>query len=147
MSISIKLSKDEISPDLERIKRKVQHAQPVLRAMGTEIVSITKRAFTDSALRQFSWPAKKSGQPATLIKKGMLLSSIRITAIDNRTVTVGSDRKYAAVHQLGSAKKKGRGSGIPARPFFPFSKDGKLASFADRKVRLVVKDKIDRIFV
>ena len=32
-----------------------------------------------------------------------------------QTCTVGSDRKYAAVHQLGSKKKN-----IPARPYFPF---------------------------
>jgi phage gpG-like protein len=76
-----------------------------------------------------------------LRKSGTLWKSIRITEKNNSTVTVGSDRAYAAVHQLGSKKKTGRGSGIPARPFFPVL-DGKLTAIARKKIDDVARAKV-----
>jgi phage gpG-like protein len=83
----------------------------------------------------------------------MLVSSIRITSLDPRSVSIGSDRKYAAIHQLGGViKAKGKALvfmlggkkifakqvKIPARPFFPFTKDGTLIPIAAAKVGKVI---------
>jgi phage gpG-like protein len=158
MSISIRLTKDEITPDLRRKLRAVSSPGTVLLAAGTEIVSITKRSFRDPSLRQHPWPAKKTGEPSNLIAKGMLVSSIRVVNYDDKQVTTGSDRKYAAIHQLGGViKAKGKplvfrigGKLIfankvtmPPRPFFPFTREGRLASFAVPKV-IAVMDKAMR---
>ena len=47
------------------------------------------------------WPIKKSGEPSRLNERGALYQSIRITQLGANSVTAGSDRKYAAIHQLG----------------------------------------------
>jgi len=152
--LSIKVTKNDLTPDLNRKLRAVSNPAPIWKAVGTQLVSLTKRAFRDSTLRQTAWPAKSDGSASNLIYKGVLLSSIRITAVDTRGVTIGSDRPYAAIHQLGGVirpkKKKclvftiggktifARQVTIPARPFFPFTPDGQLASVAREPVREIV---------
>jgi phage gpG-like protein len=141
MSLQIR---DNITPDLARAARNLRNKKPVLEAMGLQLVSLTKRAFTDESLRAKSWPPRKKPAPHQLLRKsGSLWQSIRIAAIGSDSVTVGSDRIYAAIQQFGSAKKSGRGSGIPARPFFPFATpESKMAAFAQEKIRKVALAKI-----
>jgi phage gpG-like protein len=130
MSLQIR---DNISPALARMMARCKDRRPILEAMGQQLVTITKKAFNDASLRAATWPAKRDGSAATLKKTGMLWQSIRITEITNTSVTVGSDRPYAAVHQLGSSRATGRGGGIPARPFFPFL-SGNLTALAAKKI-------------
>lgn len=144
MSLQIK---DGISPGLKSAAAKIADKKPLHEAMGLTIVSRTKRAFTDESLRPAPWAARNppTGTWSLLRKSGALWQSIRITEVTNDHVTVGSDRKYAAVHQFGSSKKSGRGSGIPARPFFPFTKEKKLTPEATTAVERVLKAKISAI--
>lgn len=174
---SIRVKRDDITPYIRKTLKTLERPEPILRAMGTEIVSITKRAFTDTSLRQTLWPDRagnisregitKEGvthfhqrNAATgrmehnlLMRKGTLRSSIRITSVTARNVTVGSDRKYAAIQQFGgtiTAKGKAlvfviggktifaKSVTIPARPFFPFTSDGKLAAVAIDPIREVL---------
>ena len=154
MSLQIKLKRDEISPSLAKQLAAARDPRAVLQAAGTQMVSITKRAFRDTSQRQQSWPDKKSGGASNLILKGMLISSIRIVSLDAKSVTVGSDRKYAAIHQLGGTilpkgkalvftiggkKVFAKKVTIPARPFFPFTRNGELASFAKGRVQAVMQ--------
>ena len=76
-----------------------------------------------------------------LRKSGTLWKSIRVTDTTNSSVTVGSDRVYAAVHQLGSRKSTGRGGGIPARPFFPVI-NNKLTATASKKIDEIARAKL-----
>ncbi len=157
--------RDGITPELARMARAISDKKPILEAMGTELVSITSRAFSDPSLRAKPWPPRKGtefgvfttagGQKRQTVtrngvrehnllrKSGALWHSIRITQTTGDSVTVGSDRVYAAIQQFGSAKKSGRGSGIPARPFFPFaSSESPMTAAAQEKIRKVALDKI-----
>ena len=119
---------------------------PVLEAMGTQLVSLTKRAFNDSALRAAPWPPRKnqatrnsSGQflSQQLLKKtGALYQSIAIARLTSKEVHVGTDRPYAAAHQFGSSKRN-----LPARPFFPFL-SGRMIPSAQEKIEATAKRKI-----
>lgn len=113
---------NSISPNLARLIVKVKDRRPVLEAMGQQLVTITKKAFNDASLRASAWPGRASdarhigynakgqrinkntgkveGKPL-LKKTGALWQSIRITAVAPESVTVGSDRPYAAIHQFG----------------------------------------------
>src|SRR4051794_28845950 len=128
---------DGITPELARKARRIADKKPILEAMGLQLVSITKRSFSDASLRPKAWPPRKSGGTHSLLRKsGSLWQSIRITQTTGESVTVGSDRVYAAIQQFGSRKQKGRGSGIPARPFFPFaSPDAPMSENAQEKIR------------
>jgi phage gpG-like protein len=164
MSLQIR---DTISPALAKLDAGLKDPRPVLQAMGTELVSITVRAFRDAALRAMPWPPKKDGTAARLYKSGALKQSIRITEVTINTVTVGTDRPYAAIHQLGGQtrahiirpKFKGAlhwggkggpvvksvnhpGSKIPPRPFFPFTPTGELTPAARTKIEAVARKKI-----
>lgn len=119
-AIQIRIRTNTISPQIAKLARGISDKRPILEAMGLALVSYTKRSFNDASLRGAVWPPKKDGTPSRLKKTGALWQSIRIVNLGKSSVTVGSDRVYAAVHQFGSTKVAGRGSGIPARPFFPF---------------------------
>ena len=116
--------KDEISPDLQRRARSLSGSgkQRLHQAMGQAVVSMGKRAFTEPGLRAQVWKARKDNQPHALLQKSTTLrKSIRVLSATSSSAVIGTDRKYAAVHQLGSRKQN-----IPARPYLPFYKSGAM---------------------
>lgn len=122
MHIDLQLRRDAITPDLRKKLVRVQKLDPVLRAMGAVVVSMARRAFAAPDLRPGPWAARKTpGDKPILVRSGLLKKSPRVTEVTSSFVKVGTDRPYAAVHQFGSKKKRGRGSGIPARPYFPLT--------------------------
>ncbi len=140
MSLQIR---DGISPELARKAAALRDRKPILEAMGLQLVSITKRAFSDPGLRPAPWAARKKPASHSLLRlSGAMWQSIRISDLNNCQVTVGSDRIYAALQQLGSGKGSGRGSGVPARPFFPFTKSGVMTATAEDKIRKVALAKL-----
>lgn len=157
---------NSLTPGLRQRMKAISDRRPVLEAMGLQLVSITKRAFGDASLRPAAWTPRKgtrletnakTGKQKTvsvktgrqvsslLRRSGRLYQSITLTAVGNDSATVGSDAPYAAVHQLGSKKHKGRGSGIPARPFFPFDVSGKPTPLAQKRVTAVAISKLRAI--
>jgi phage gpG-like protein len=136
MSLRIQVASNTISPGIAKAAKALTDKRPVLEAMGTQLVSLTKRAFNDSALRAAPWPPKKDGSVSRLKKTGALYQSITITRLTQREVHVASDRPYAAAHQLGSPKKN-----LPPRPFFPFL-SGRMIPSAAAKIEATAKRKI-----
>jgi phage gpG-like protein len=156
MSIQVRIIKDEFSPTAARLKGGLTKVQPILEAVGLQVVSFTQRTFRDESLRAAPWPNKRDGSPSNLIKSGTLRRSIRITNIGGTSVTVGSDRVYAAIHQLGGTIQGRpylrfktptgfvtvRKVTMPARPFFPITKSGTLTSAAQAKVAATMEKAI-----
>jgi phage gpG-like protein len=147
--------RDFISPGLRRIARKAEDPKPVLEAMGLQLASIAARSFNNPSLRVVPWPALKpstvkeklaAGKSGAILKRDLLLwrSWVRPDLTHGRaSVTIKSDRPYAAVHQFGSTKKR-----IPARPMLPFignSKNAKLAPFAREKLERVGRAKLNAL--
>lgn len=169
MIASLRLTRNTISPSLQRRARALRDRKPLLRTMGEYTVQHTKRAFNEPALRPSSWPALHSGKPSRLRKNNVLARSPRVIAVDNGKALVGSDRKYAAIHQLGGQTRphvirarNGKalawpgmrhpvkqvnhpGSKIPARPFFPFNKSGRPTAAFKAKLNKVVKRRLDQM--
>lgn len=164
-AISARILVDEVSPAFANLKTTLNNLGPVLESIGLEIVSITQQAFADATLRAAPWPPKRDGSPATLIKTGMLRESIRIIEIGSTSVTVGSDRVYAAVQQLGSREYQpgasvdikskrtillrdgtttvyARRQNIPPRPFFPIDAAGNFTQTAQERIQAVLTQAI-----
>lgn len=142
-AISLRLTKDTVSPSLARLADDSLIAKCTLAA-GTVIGAIAQRSFDESSLRVAPWPERKKPAPnPLLIKSGTLRQSIHVKQEGTTTVRIGTPVKYGAVHQLGSAKKSGRGSGIPARPFFPVDASGQLSGEAKSQIDDAVKQIID----
>ncbi len=113
--LNVTLRKNTISPDIAARLRRVRHKGPLLKAVSDVLAETAKGAFNSPSLRPTSWPAKKDGSPATLRLNQLLARSPRTVGVTPRKAILGSDRRYAAVHQFGSRKK-----GIPARRYMPF---------------------------
>ena len=138
---------DGITPDLNRKLAALSDKRPVLEAMGQAVVSLAKRAFKSPALRPTPWAARKKDYPKPiLMRSGDLWQSLHVGEASNDSVTVGSPKEYAAVHQFGSKKKTGRGSGIPPRPFLPFNglpDNATLTPQADKAIAAAARRMVD----
>jgi len=133
---------DHLSPGLARLAARCRNRKPVLEAMGLEFESITVRAFTNPALRPLPWRDKVDGTPATLRKSGAMWQSVkRPPVVTENSVTCGSDRAYAAIHQLGGKTGRNHAATMPPRPFFPIL-NGKLTPEAKRLIEAVGHAKI-----
>jgi phage gpG-like protein len=120
--------RDTISPDLLRKARAAADRKPLLRAMGSAALSLAVRSFTDPGLRPSTWAPRKieppkDGHAILQSLRPMLRPSLRELSCDNDMVTIGSDRPYAAAHQLGYPENN-----LPARPFLPFTQAGQLSA-------------------
>jgi phage gpG-like protein len=165
MSLAITVQvDDQISPAIRVLAGKMQNLTPVHRSIGIGLVALAKRAFDEPALRPTPWPAKHDGTVATLRRSSTLWRSLRVIQAGPTGVTIGSDRPYAAIHQLGGQTKphpitarrarslyfqlgaksihaksvQHPGSRIPARPFFPVTPNGDLTAAARQTIGQVL---------
>jgi phage gpG-like protein len=152
VNTEIRLVSDAITPDLQTKIMAVRNRQPILEAAGLQLLSWVQASFSDSSKRVLPWPARKSGSNPLLKKSGALVQSIRVVSVSNNSVVVGTDRKYAALHQFGTGPfvirpktkkalfwpgakhpvKSVKHPGIPARPFFPVINGGWMQAAAER---------------
>ena len=170
MQIQIRRVRDRISPELRALYKNSRNKKDIHAAIGLGLVSMTKRAFNDPSLRPKAWPAKSDGSAARLRDTGTLAKSVRLVQVNARGLRIGSDRPYAAIHQLGGKTKArvitargaralrfsigGRivfarsvrhpGSRIPARPYMPFSRNGRLTAKASKLVGNITRRKLMR---
>jgi len=165
MRAHLTLTTDTLTQDLTARLRAVKDKTGIHRAMGMAVVSITKRAFNTASLRPSAWANKKDGTPSRLRDTGTLAKSPRVASATNGGVVVGSDRHYAAIHQLGGktpphvirpVRKKALktpfgprkkvnhpGSDIPARPYFPFDATGRPTRPALDAIARVIRVKLE----
>ncbi len=139
-ALSFDLKLDDISPSLSRLNSEKLRDE-LLMGIGTVIQSMAQRAFDEPGLRPTPWAQRKSGGAhPLLIKSGDLRQGIHVIKAGADTVRIGSPTKYAAHHQLGSSKSSGRGSGVPARPFFPVLNDQLTGN-----AKMEIKDVVDAL--
>ena len=165
MQVILTEIRDTISPDLQMRFKLASNKRGIHEAMGLAIIGLTKRAFNDLGLRPSAWNALTTGRPATLRKSGTLAKSVRVVSASDSAVVVGSDRHYAAIHQLGGKTaahviraKTGKalkipgigfrksvkhpGSKIPARPYFPFYASGQPTPAATSAILAIVEKRL-----
>lgn len=168
MQFTFRATKDTITPDLKKRLAALGPANRawILRGMAESLVQMTKSAFYSPALRPTPWAAKADGSVATLRRDQVLRRSPRVVAVDSKRAIIGSDRRYAAIHQLGGKtpahvikprnKKalfwpgaghpvgavKHPGSKIPARPFFPFYASGAATPQAKARLDAVARKRL-----
>lgn len=133
---------DTITPQIRAMIKKLDGSgrQRVMEVIGVALRNWAMEAFTDPSMRPTPWKAKMDGSASTLQGKSPVLRrSLRVTATAKEAV-IGTDRKYALIHQLGGViKAKDAGalhfqSGgkwftckqvtMPARPFLPVMPGG-----------------------
>jgi len=122
----------EVTRKLRRIRRELGNPRDALRQIGRDAVSRTLMAFRRSTdpwghrwlpLRPSTIRRRRGRSSRPLLDTGRLRSSFgyRVTG---RRLVIGSDVKYAALHQFGGGaaavsdaiRRRGR---VPARPMLP----------------------------
>jgi len=167
MQLNIRKVSDSVTPQLATLYRRAKDKSGLHAAIGLGLQSLAKRAFNDPSKRPAAWAPKADGTASRLRKSGTLAKSIRATT-SSASIVIGSDRHYAAIHQLGGRTKphiirpkKGKalawpgaahpvamvrhpGSNIPARPYLPFYSSGQPTPAAGRVVASVLRAKLMR---
>ena len=132
--ITIDLDSEDLQRSLGQLLQNATDTRPMMRAIATEMVSLTEDNFESENWGGKKWPrsrraAKNGGK--TLQLSGQLAASIS-TQVGNDFARIGSNKKYAAIHHLGGQAGKGRKVTIPARPYLPISGAGQLQPGAER---------------
>jgi phage gpG-like protein len=156
---SVRITRDDFAPFAARMESSLSNLSHVLESVGLQVISLTKRAFTDASLRAAPWAPKRDGSPATLIQSGDLRQSIRITKIGATSVAVGSEWIYAAMQQLGgtivpkntralvfqsgTTKVFAKKVTIPARPYFPITPEGDFTPTAREKIAQIIERSLE----
>lgn len=165
--MKLTLRRNTISPSLRRAAATVKDKRSLLDGMALAMVQLTKRAFNEPSLRPAPWPRLASGKAARLRRNNVLARSPRVYSVSQTQALIGTDRKYAAIHQLGGRtppriirakpgsalfwpgaahpvkEVKHPGSKIPARPFFPFlGRRGKPTRRAVAEMNAVLKKRL-----
>ena len=105
-----------------------------LKDIGQHVASDATEAFRTASLRPSPWAPRKDKKAThpLLIKSGNLQRLIRWRLSGPDTVVVYSSMEYAPYHQLGTKK-------MPARPFFPFDRNGRPTPRIERKINADVQ--------
>ena len=127
--LKVKIVYNTISPRLQELLRNSGTcSRKVLLSMGASLQSWVVQSFADASRRIEPWAAKKDGTPSTLQKSTKLRQSIRLRSVTEKEAEIGTDTVYSPYHQFGTRR------GLPRRPFFPFTKAGKMSDAAEASI-------------
>lgn len=147
--IHIQLNADQALRGLHRTAENLQQGRKLYGILGEALRAIHKERFEkeQKSPEGEKWKPlspqyqanKRKNANKILIRDGNLKNLLRYQTND-KGVVFGSDRKYARLHQYGSNKTSGRGSGIPARPWLGVSKknEGYLLEKTEHFLRNVI---------
>lgn len=163
MGTTIEVRSQAVTAMLDALKRRIDVPDPVLMAIGDDIVERIKIRFGTSTapdgtpwrpnshvtlmryLGQRGGSSKKAGKgkgkPLITSKKPLIgeTGSLRqqfVSPVADGALTVGSTLKYAAMQHFGGKRAQfpNLWGDIPARPFFPIAPDGTLDKGEETKI-------------
>lgn len=125
--VRIAVDDSAVTTALRRLMQRTSNLRPLMLEIGEELEESTKERFASQtspdgapwaplSSRYVSSKAKRKspGRDQILTLTGALRRTIHYQEASANSVTIGTDRKYAATHQFGRDK-------IPARPFLGLS--------------------------
>ncbi len=98
--IELRIDDKEVRELFLRLSAHTREIRPALAQIGQMLVDSVQENFERGG-RPEKWPRSKKPRGKTLIKEGDLMGSINWKVHGNEAVSVGTDRKYGAIHQFG----------------------------------------------
>ena len=140
------ISLKEFQKRLNNLARDFNNPKEILNEIGI----LTKNKSEESFEKQSSpfgerW---KVNAPATLIQKrgnkiltqsGLLRTSLTYK-LGNQSVTIGTNKEYAPIHQFGGKAGRGKRVIIPARPFLPINDKGEISKDFGEELLKILED-------
>lgn len=129
--IEIKVENQEILKALKRLSEKTKNLKPVMKNIAGIMMDSVEENFEQQGRPK--WPGlslatkkqrtKKGYWPGKILQmRGELAASITSDYGDDYAV-VGTNKKYAAIHQFGGDAGRGKKVNIPARPYLTLGDD------------------------
>ncbi|MEW5821690.1 MAG: phage virion morphogenesis protein [Cyanobacteriota bacterium] len=130
--IEIKVDNAEILKALKRLSEKTQNLRPVMKNIAGIMMDSVEENFAQQGRPKWKDLAevtkkqrRKEGKwPGMILQKsqGGLVDSISSDYGDDYAI-VGTNKKYAAIHQFGGPAGKKKKVNIPARPYLSLGDD------------------------
>jgi len=111
---------DAVRRTLREAASRMTDLTPLLRAIGERVTAQTKRRFESGgpAPSGIPWAKPKTHNPKrvrTLTVSGHLRDSIRYQLRGRDEVAIGTNKEYAAIHQMGGTRTQGARSELFVR--------------------------------
>ena len=129
--ITVKMDDKLLREALNVLSQRMKNTRPLMVAIGAELQSQTDQnlktgmgadgspfaPWSEDWIEKRKKMGKYPGQ--ILLLRGNLAKSIS-RKVTNDSVVIGTNVKYARIHQLGGQAGRGHKSEMPARPYLPF---------------------------
>ena len=130
--IEIKIDNKDVERKLLELAQKSENLRPLMKNIAGIFASATEENFKNEG-RPDKWTelseatkkqrTKQKKWPGQILQvSGQLAMSIT-TQYDNESAVIGSNKVYAAIHQLGGQAGKNKKVEIPARPYLKLTDD------------------------
>lgn len=153
---------EELQKKLNKIANLGHNTKPLMQQIGDELMGEIEDSFNDgkspfgqkwAALKPSTaaQKAKKGKSEKPLIREGKLARGWEVKAESRKVEVYGTAKTekgfaYGLVHQFGTRKAgRGKSTFIPARPFLPVNKSGRLAEAAKRAIKDAAIDFIKKL--
>lgn len=129
--IEIKIDNKKVEKALLEIAQKTSNLRPLMKNVAGIMADSTEENFKEEGRPKWKdlsektkKARKKTGHyPGQILQvSGQLAMSIA-TQYDNESAVIGSNKVYAAIHQLGGLAGKNKSVTIPARPYLVVTDD------------------------
>jgi phage virion morphogenesis protein len=140
----------EIQDELTTLDKKAHDTQPLMEELGNHLKNVIEESFeAEASPAGVKWTPikfrKNDPHPEKILYAHGKLQEGTDYKATNKSVVVGVYAKangyqYPIVHQFGSLKKSGRGSGVVARPFMPIKVNGELYEKTQKELEQIVED-------
>lgn len=124
--IEIKIDNKAVNEKLLELAKRTENLRPLMKNIAGIFASSTEENFKEEG-RPDKWTElaeitkenrkKKDKWPGQILQlEGQLAASVN-TQYDDDSVVIGSNKDYAAIHQLGGKAGRNKKVKIPARPY------------------------------
>jgi phage virion morphogenesis protein len=158
--INITVDNKKVLAALDKVEKELHDLTPAMRKIAGTLAYEAERNFAEQGRPK--WPSLSGATKNARIKRmgakgaakqrkgegikimilqdsGQLAGEIS-TDYGRDFAVVGSNKEYAAIHQLGGQAGRGKKVTIPARPYLPFLPNGELQPAAENAVLDTILD-------
>jgi phage virion morphogenesis protein len=136
VQIHVDVEDESVRLALRDLAKRAANLQPAFEEIGASLVTSTQQRFEDQVDPEGQpWPALAESTQQKKVSRGRVRGSENILRVGGdlyRSITylaradevsVGSNRRYAAIQQLGGQAGRGKAVYVPPRPYLGLSED------------------------
>lgn len=129
--IEIKIDNKKVEKALLEIAQKTSNLRPLMKNIAGIMADSTEENFKEEGRPKWKdlsektkTARKKTGHyPGQILQVSGQLALSVTTQYDDSSAVIGSNKVYAAIHQLGGQAGKNKKTTIPARPYLKLTDD------------------------